>query len=64
MLFGLREQEKELSSELSGGQAQSKNLGSKLNQLGDEVSFLPVSDTHQLKQAAAAVVSVRLLIGG
>ena len=39
VLFGLREQEKELSSELAGGQAQSKNLGSKVNQLSDEVSI-------------------------
>lgn len=44
VLFGLREQEKELSSELSGGQAQSKNLGSKLNQLGDEVGLSLIPD--------------------
>ncbi len=39
VLFGLRELEKELSSELAGGQAQSRNLDSKINQLGDEVCF-------------------------
>ena len=48
VLFGLRELEKELSSELAGGQAQSRNLDSKINQLGDEVCFQLTVDSEML----------------